>query len=142
MKGLLKPLGRGHAVGPYVKFDVIEVGDQTVYNLPVPGRLEHYMKPHREVELGVWTLLWAKILIALATDDGKVHRYGTFLLVLHTLAAIVFTPLAFWAAASAGSFVWLGFAFMLLYDVQLLNGWRVVFTVGPINPASSPARGA
>lgn len=46
------------------------------------------------------------------------------------------------AAFAAGSFVWLGVAFVLLYDVQILNGWRVVFTVGPINSASSPARGA
>jgi len=144
MKGQLKPLGHGRSFGQYTKFDVIEVGDQTVHGLHVPPRLEHCLRDarHQEVELGIWTFLWMRILIALATQDGKVHRWGTFLLVLHTLAAIVFTPLAFWAAAVAGSVVWLGFALMLLYVVQILNGWRIVFTVGPLNRASSPAPGA
>ena len=141
MRGLLKPLGQGRPFGQYTRFD-IEVGDQTVHNLHVPTRLERYLRNARYqgVGLGIWTFLWMKILIVLATDDGKVHRWGTFLLVLHTLAAIVFTPLALWAAASAGSFVWLGFAFMLLYDVQILNGWRIVFTVGPIASTSPPRR--
>lgn len=143
MKGLLKPLGHARSFGQYTKFDVIEIGDQTVHNLNVPPRLEHYLRNARyqEVGLGIWTFLWMKILIVLATQDGKVHRWGTFLLTMHTLAAIVFTPLAFLAAAVAGSFVWLGFALMLLYDLQLLNGWRIVFTVGPL-ASTAPVRRA
>lgn len=144
MKGLLKPLGRCQSAGQYTKFDEVQVGEHTLNNLYVPPKLEYYMreKQRQEVELGIWTLMWFKILIAIGTTDGKVRRWGTFLLMMHTLAAVVLTPIAFWAAAVAGSFVWLGVAFMLLYDVQILNGWRVVFTVGPLNRASSPARGA